>query len=275
MAGMAALVEVPALRLLRPLLAIAPGRLRATLRARGADWSEDPSNQDPAALRARLRTLQADPAGDGPGVLAACRLAAASGAARAAAEAEIAEELVKRAEIHGEGYAVISPGPIGAPTLAALLRSIAGRPYPLSGNQVARLAASLSPATVGGARIIPGGRLGGQGGCCCARPRRWRHRCRREPGAVWDRRFRLGGAKLPDGATFGALGDDAARLRRRSDLPAAVLRTLPALRVSSDLLGVPHLGYWANRGADAIIWPEPPVPLGGAAFVRARTEASC
>ena len=45
LAGMAALVEVAAVRLLRPLLAMPPVRLRATLRARGIGWVEDPSNQ--------------------------------------------------------------------------------------------------------------------------------------------------------------------------------------------------------------------------------------
>jgi tRNA(Ile)-lysidine synthase len=64
------------------------------------------------------------------------------------------------------------------------------------------------------------------------------------PGAVWDGRFRLGDAACaPADATFGALGDDAARLRRFSALPAAVMKTLPAIRCGKTLLAVPHLNY--------------------------------
>jgi hypothetical protein len=63
------------------------------------------------------------------------------------------------------------------------------------------------------------------------------------------------------------LGADAARLRRRSPLPAAVLRTLPALRLGDTLVTVPHLGY---RDVSAIIAVElvfdPPRPVAGAAF---------
>ena len=51
------------------------------------------------------------------------------------------------------------------------------------------------------------------------------------PGALWDGRFRLQApASPPDGTTIGALGADAAGLRRWSPLPSAVLQTLPALR---------------------------------------------
>jgi hypothetical protein len=43
--------------------------------------------------------------------------------------------------------------------------------------------------------------------------------------------------------TIGALGPDAATLRDRSPLPAAVLQTLPALRLNGVLVEVPHIGY--------------------------------
>jgi len=55
LAGMAALVELPELRLLRPLLAVPRARLTATLQARGLRWLDDPSNLDPRFERARLR----------------------------------------------------------------------------------------------------------------------------------------------------------------------------------------------------------------------------
>lgn len=55
LAGMSAAVELPEMRLLRPLLGIARSRLTATLRARGVPWLDDPSNADPRFERARLR----------------------------------------------------------------------------------------------------------------------------------------------------------------------------------------------------------------------------
>jgi len=55
LAGMAALIEWPEVRLLRPLLPVARARLAATLVSRGIAWIDDPSNTDPRFERARLR----------------------------------------------------------------------------------------------------------------------------------------------------------------------------------------------------------------------------
>lgn len=68
LAGMSAAVELPELRLLRPLLGVARSRLTATLLARGVPWIDDPSNSDPRFERARLRSghqLTAPPADTG------------------------------------------------------------------------------------------------------------------------------------------------------------------------------------------------------------------
>jgi tRNA(Ile)-lysidine synthase len=55
LAGMSAAVELPEVRLLRPLLGVDRSRLTATLVARGVPWIDDPSNADPRFERARLR----------------------------------------------------------------------------------------------------------------------------------------------------------------------------------------------------------------------------
>ncbi len=60
---MAALVEWPEVRLLRPLLSVPRARLSATLVARGVAWIDDPSNTDPRFERARLRLAGAIEAG--------------------------------------------------------------------------------------------------------------------------------------------------------------------------------------------------------------------
>jgi hypothetical protein len=61
LAGMAAVVEQPEVRVLRPLLGIARAQLTATLLGRGVAWLDDPSNADPRFERARLRAGKALP----------------------------------------------------------------------------------------------------------------------------------------------------------------------------------------------------------------------
>lgn len=55
LAGMSAAIELPEVRVLRPLLGVSRSRLTATLLARGASWVDDPSNADPRFERVRLR----------------------------------------------------------------------------------------------------------------------------------------------------------------------------------------------------------------------------
>ena len=61
LAGMAALLEWPDVRLLRPLLGVPRSRLSATLRALDIAWIDDPSNVDPRFERARLRAAGVAP----------------------------------------------------------------------------------------------------------------------------------------------------------------------------------------------------------------------
>lgn len=63
LAGMAAQVEWPEVRLLRPLLAVRRSALTATLAVRGVAWIDDPSNVDPRFERARLRLAGVSDAG--------------------------------------------------------------------------------------------------------------------------------------------------------------------------------------------------------------------
>ncbi|KAA5608456.1 tRNA lysidine(34) synthetase TilS [Rhodovastum atsumiense] len=271
LAGMAALVEGRSLRLLRPLLPVPPGRLRATLRAAGLDWVEDPSNRNPAALRARLRLARGD--ADGAGVLtrAAGEAAAARGAARAAVDHEVAAELAARVRLHPGGYAMVAPGPLSPPALGALLRVIAGAAHAPPPAQVAALAVALRPATLAGVRVMPAGRLG-PGWLLLREAAAMAAPVLARPGAVWDGRFRLAdGAALPEAAWFGAVGDDAARLRHlkaAQHLPAALLRTLPALRLHGELFVVPHLGYAGPVSCHlTIILHAVESPIAGAPFL--------
>ena len=265
LAGMPALTETRLVRLLRPLLNVAPERLRALLGARAVDWVEDPSNRDPGALRARLREARADPFGTGEGSLAVAHAAAGAGAFREARDRLVALTLAQRAMIRPEGYAVLTPGPIEPEALAALLRMIAGSHHAPPIDRVAALARDLGPATLGGVRIAAAGRMGP--GWLLVREARAMERpvaaCRN---VVWDGRFRMTGGP-PDGfvsgLTLGALGSDASKFRNRDGPPALVLHGLPALRLDGKLIAVPHIGVGNSRWR--VIF-DPRNPAAGAPF---------
>ena len=110
LAGMAALTEAEGVRLLRPLLTVPPGRLRALLRAACVAWVEDPSNADALALRARLRRARGDAAGEGVLTRAAGEAAAARGRARAASELAVAGELAARVRVYPKPMPCWRPG---------------------------------------------------------------------------------------------------------------------------------------------------------------------
>ncbi len=267
LAGMAVLAETNDLRLIRPLLGVPPGRLRATLRATGISWAEDPSNRNPAATRTRMRTLIDDPDGAGPATTALRRETEAYGVGRRAAEARIAATLAARSSIFPEGYARLTPGPIESDALAALIRMLGGSPYTPPHASVSRLAGDLR-GTLGGVRLMPAG--GPHAGTLLVRePAAMQPPIPARHGRVWDGRFRLEApAGLPANLTIGALGSDASRLRKRSLLPAAVLVTLPALRDTHGLVAVPHLGYfkeWTNTTVRLRLCPK--VPASGAGFL--------
>jgi tRNA(Ile)-lysidine synthase len=265
LAGIPALRETHALRLLRPLLHMPPAELRAFLRDRGVGWIEDPSNQDPRTTRARLR---AELGGELAGLpdQAAC-----AGAARAVQDAAIARDLAARATISPLGYALLSPGPLSAPALAALWQAISGRAYPPPSNAIARIAAAPAPATLAGVRLLDAGRLGPglllvRDGPPVAVPA-----CHQ---ARWDR-FRLHAPGLPPGLTIAALGAAAAKFRHASPLPSAVLRTLPALWRDTAVVAVPGLRWSAAPGFAAAFHFQPARPAAGAPWHVAAPQEVC
>jgi len=271
LAAMPALAEREHVRLLRPLLAIPPGRLRATLRAAGEGGVEAPSNADPATLRARLRALRNDPDGTGPATAEAVARARANGRARALRERAAASVLARRARIAPEGFALLAPGALPPDALAALLRTLTGAAWAPATASVRALAARMRPATIGGVRVLSAGRLG-PGGWLLVR----------EVAAVaspapvsdpsWDGRFRIRGAQTGE---IGTLGADAAALRGVSALPAAALQPLPAIRLRGKLVAVPHVGYAAGwDGLPVRAEFVPAIPLAGAPFLPAVAFAS-
>ncbi len=246
-AGMSPVAHRRSVRLVRPLLGVAPERLRATLRAAGLCWVEDPSNRDPAALRTRLRArLEADESGlDASLARSACEAADA----RVLAAAAMASVLASRAQIFPEGYAILSPGPIAPDCLGALIRMLGGRLYAPDSARLARLAAAPGPATLGGVRLMEAGRLGA-GLLLLREESAIGADVMATSGVVWDRRFVVSADDaLPPGLRVSAVGAASGSLRGFTDLPAAVVRTLPALWSGGSIAAVPHLASQLPAGA--------------------------
>jgi tRNA(Ile)-lysidine synthase len=258
LAGMAALVERPGVRLLRPLLDLPPARLRATLRASGLGWVEDPSNHDAAWQRARIRALRADADGTGLATAALVAAAAVRGRARLAAEQAAAVALARAVTLFPLGHALWQ-GALPPAALAALLGLIGGREMPLSAARVAALAAAPRPATIAGVRILPAGRLG-PGLLVVREAQAVQAPVAAVAGAVWDGRFRLARA-VPPGHTLGAWGEDAPR--DRADLPVAVRQVQPALRCGD---AVVMAGRTLLEGPVALVEPLARPGMTGAGF---------
>lgn len=238
LAAMAALVERPQLRLLRPLLTVPPARLRASLVAAGIAWAEDPTNADPAYERARLRLLRRDPAGDGVATRALVAAAAARGVTRMVAESRMAAWVASHVTLYPSGHAIMRElGAASVAGLARLLQVLAGARRPPPERQVAGWIARPGPATLGGVLLRPMS----HGEWMLARePAALGPAVEARIGSVWDGRFRCV-AVAEAGLTLGALGPTAAAWRDRSPLPAAVLATLPAVWRDGVPVDVPSL----------------------------------
>lgn len=156
LAGMSAIVEMPDLRILRPLLCVPRARLTATLAARGQRWIDDPSNQNPAFRRSVLRAADLREPDD------------AAGSARIARERRLHKELARYVAIFPEGWAradmrlFAGDRQTAEAALTRLVMTIGGRAYPPRRERLVPLAARLHQgrlargATLGGCLIVPG-----------------------------------------------------------------------------------------------------------------------
>jgi tRNA(Ile)-lysidine synthase TilS/MesJ len=115
LSGMARMVALGDLALVRPLLALPKVRLLATLKAAGVAFADDPSNRDPRFTRARLRHVLPVLAGEGLDAARFATFARRAGRANRAIEvvtAVAAERLIAapgsapgRIVIDAEGFA--------------------------------------------------------------------------------------------------------------------------------------------------------------------------
>jgi tRNA(Ile)-lysidine synthase len=140
LAGMAALVEQPEVRLLRPLLAVSRARLTATLLARDVPWLDDPSNVDPRFERARLRAKGCP----------ASVTVRDGGAERSVRDGKLAQAAVDMLEFDPEGVAAIDRTgfahlgrDLQAKLLSRLIQAVGGRDHPPRRQRLERAARRL------------------------------------------------------------------------------------------------------------------------------------
>jgi tRNA(Ile)-lysidine synthase len=270
LAAMAACVELPGVRLLRPLLDVPRAVLAATLAARGETWVDDPSNQDPRYERVRLREagLPVDPDSGRAAAAAMARL-------RMARERAVARALATVASVHPLGAVLLEPeglarlpSAVAEPVVARAVMCAGGRDYPPRRARLAPVVAHMRAAVLpavppgGGEGRPPGSRDRTLGGCRVLwRSGRWV--VTRDPATIgaeasdgpWDGRFRL--ASAPAGP-LGAAGWQ----RYRGTLAAAW--PLPGLPVVARALpagpdGAPNLGSAASPAFRPL---QPLVPAG-------------
>ncbi len=265
LSAMAAIVEAPEVRLLRPLLGVAPGRLRATLRRRRQAWIEDPSNADVRFARTRVRRLlpELEPAGLGTPrlVSAAERL----GRGRQALEEATAALLARCCAVHPAGFAWLDPraftaAPEGVSlrALARIIVCIGGGAYAPRLEKLQRLHGAVvqgrlhKSRTLGGCRLVAADRRF----LVCREARNLPAPIAAVAGKewVWDRRFvialAVAGESAPAAARVTRLGRDGWRrvvadrpAIRSVSLPVPVRISLPALWDDAGVCAVPHLGY--------------------------------
>ena len=254
-AGMPAVRELTHARILRPLLDISRARVTATVRSRGQDWIEDPSNRDTRFARARMRT--------DPSTIASIGLGEGGDLARSRviAEREMARIAAQAVAVHPAGFATLNPALLdaadretGVRLIANLVTCIGGRVYAPRGPRLTRLADRLMGGGLGGGATL--------GGCTVRSDSNGMVRIARELAAIeapryvigagdvaraldWDGRFQLlfpatdsaGVESAPDRETqlgavgcFSALGVPAHPDSPRYEaLPHAIRLALPAI----------------------------------------------
>ncbi len=271
LAAMPAIVETAPGRLLRPVLGLAPERLKSVVIERGQDWIEDPSNHDPAYMRARVRAAlpDLDRAGVTVGGLAAS--SARMGRVRAALNQAASTLIARAAFIHPAGFAQVdgrllaaAPQEVSIRALRKLLMAVGGRAYGPGTDKLERLHGTILKAdantagTLSRCRVVPGrtGFLDPDGFLICRERRGLPAPVKVHGGEAqrWDRRFFITIKGRADGAVLTPLGPDGWRdvLNARPEMgnnrvPAIVRPTLPALFDERGVVSVPHVGFVSER----------------------------
>jgi tRNA(Ile)-lysidine synthase len=265
LAAMAAIVETPDVRLLRPLLTMPRARLHATVAARRLSSVDDPSNHDRRYGRIRIRQMMPELANQGVTAARLAGTALALGRARRFMDDAVARFLAGAVTSHPAGFCWLDAAAYGTASdevsrraLTRMLLHVGGGTYPPRSERLDR---ALRDGGLGRGRTLAGCRLipGRRGVLVC-----------REPGAVsdetalqagesmvWDRRFRIRAAIGAGHHTVRRLGREgrsavtkAHRRHGGHPVPAAVLPSLPAIFDLDGVVAVPHLNFVRRNGGE-------------------------
>jgi tRNA(Ile)-lysidine synthase len=239
----------------RPLLGTRRADLRATLRAAGHPWIEDPSNEDERFERVRWR--RALPVLSDLGLTPQALARSAERLARALLPLdELAREfLVRHVDLRPEGFAVIERAGFGKlddeiaiQVLERLLGHLGGGDEPPRLMAVETLLQWLRRGesqgrTLAGCRIAQRQRqilIGREAGRISVAP------VALAPGesVLWDNRFRVSIAAADKQCEI--LPVRGLKLARNPHIPAFVQEGLPAILVDREIAAVPGLGFLAE-----------------------------
>jgi tRNA(Ile)-lysidine synthase len=275
LAAMAAIVEKPAMRLLRPLLGIPKARLRATLEAASQPWLEDPSNENTAFERIRIRKSLPDLMAAGMTVQGLTETASRMARARVALEAGASQLLAGCCALHPAGYARVqgltlfsAADEMSLRALARVLMCVGGGDYGPRLQKLEHLHEKMKAAfidgpvgwkgaTLAGCRVLPIKDSAAAGDFLICREGRALPEPQQVNGALeldWDNRFRLR-LRGPKSSLFqdtmlqplGRSGWNSLLVQapemRAASMPVPARTTLPALVDGQGVVAVPHLSY--------------------------------
>ncbi|MDH3229818.1 MAG: hypothetical protein OEN55_08510, partial [Alphaproteobacteria bacterium] len=184
---------------------------------------------------------------------------------RAALEAAATAVLARAAAVYPEGYATLSPAPlceapeeVGLRALSRLLTCIAGHDYGPRLERLQRLYGWFAQGqSAGTGRTLAGCRIirRGERFLICREAAAVQDPVATLDGVVWDGRFRLAAdGRVPNGSRVGRLGRKGWEKLvrecpevRKTDLPAAVRLSLPAIWTLDEVTAVPHLCHQWDR----------------------------
>ena len=255
LAAMAPAREDQGITWLRPLLSVGRQALRDHLTARGQDWREDPSNDDTAYDRVRLRQAAGALTDLGLTPEALSEVAANMRHVQAALDGQVLAAAglctvqAGAVCIDRAGFDAL-PEEIRRRLLAGSVRWLTGADYP---PRRAPLVEALEAARQGQARVLSGALVLHKPKAIwlCREPAAVQN-LQADQGSEWDGRWRVSGPFQP-GDVIRALGDDALKTLpnwREMRLPRQVLATTPSVWRENRLIAAPLAGYGDGWTAD-------------------------
>lgn len=253
------------IRLLRPLLSVPKGRLRATLEVQGQDWLEDPSNSDLVFTRTIMKKLSNVLAERGVDCTRLATLAGQFGKLRGHLEEVTCLAIDRAARIDKAGWATIDcqflidlPDEVGTRVVIYLLKCIGGRPYPPRRKRLLRAISMIKKPEIPTAFTLGGCKVSQLGSKLMFLREEWPQTpplTNLEAGSVkWRGVFLCefetvsgGSSQVLFLAPLGQKGweqvvQESPEIKKSGMLHAVAL-TLPALFGGNRVLMVPHMNY--------------------------------